>query len=84
MENLKAFAISLSVLAMIVVIGLGISQQAIDEIGFQSDDEFCSTKDTVVNMTSDAIGWLPMLLLAAVGGVAVLYVSRYMGWFGGD
>ncbi len=84
MENLKAFAISLCVLAMITVIGLGISQQALDEIDFQSTDEFCQTKDSMVTMTSDAFGWMPMLLLAAIGGIAIAYVARYMGWLGGE
>lgn len=78
--DLPKLAIGLVVVLLVSVIGLGIAQQAIDTVTFESTDEFCHTKDTVVTMIDDAFGWMPMLILALIGGIAIAYVAKFMGW----
>lgn len=78
--DLPKLAIGLVVVLLVSVIGLGIAQQAIDTVTFESTDEFCTTKDTVVTMIDDAFGWMPMLILALIGGIAIAYVAKFMGW----
>lgn len=78
--DLPKLAIGLVVVLLVSVIGLGIAQQAIDTVTFESTDEFCNTKDTVVTMIDDAFGWMPMLILALIGGIAIAYVAKFMGW----
>jgi hypothetical protein len=78
--DLPKLAIGLIVVLLVSVIGLGIAQQGIDTVTFESTDEFCATKDTVVTMIDDAFGWFPMLILALIGGIAIAYVAKFMGW----
>lgn len=78
--DLPKLAIGLVVILLVSVIGLGVSQQAVDTVNFDPSDEFCATKDDVVKMTDDAYGWFPMLILALIGGICIAYVARYMGW----
>lgn len=58
MGDLPKVAIGLVMILLVSVIGLGIAQQAIDTVTFESTDDFCATKDTVVSMVDDAFGWI--------------------------
>lgn len=78
--DLPKLAIGLVVVLLVSVIGLGIAQQAVDTVQFEATDEFCGTKDSVVSMVDDAFGWMPMLILALIGGIAIAYVAKFMGW----
>jgi len=80
MGDLPRLAIGLAVTVIVSMIGLGIAQQAVDTQNFEPTDEFCSSKDTIVQAVDDAYGWFPMLILALIGGICIAYVARYMGW----
>lgn len=80
MGDLPKLAIGLVTVLLVSMIGLGIAQQAVDTVQFEPTDEFCGTKDTVIQSVDDAFGWFPMLILALIGGICIAYVARYMGW----
>lgn len=82
MQLLQQAVLSLVVICMVAVIGLSVAQSGLDMVGFEATDEFCSTKDNIVTMIDDSYGWLPMLLLAMMGGLAIYAVGRYVGFLG--
>ncbi len=80
MNDLPKLAVGFVVILLVSIIGLGIAQESVDTVTFESGDEFCATKDSVVGAIDDAFGWLPMLILALIGGVGIAYVARYLGY----
>lgn len=82
MELLQQAVLSLVVLCMITVIGLSVAQSGLDMVGFEATDEFCSTKDNIVTMIDDSFNWMPVLLIAMMGGLAIFAVGRYIGFIG--
>lgn len=80
MNGLIQLVLGLVVVLLVSVIGLGIAQQGADTVAFTSSDEFCATKDTVVVAVDSVFSWLPMIMLLCIGGIAVAYVVKYLGW----
>lgn len=80
LDEIPQLTVTLVVVLLVAIVGLGLSQQAVDTVTFEATDEFCATKDTVVDMIDSAFGWIPLLILAAIGGIALVYVANYMGY----
>lgn len=78
--DLQGLVVALVVVLLTCVIGLGIAQTSVDTVGFTASDDFCATKDTVVTSIGGAFDWLPMLMLLAIGAIAIMYVARFVGW----
>lgn len=62
------------------MIGLSLSQQAVMTVQFESTDEFYATVDNFIDAISDGYSWLPMLILTFICGIAIAYVTKFMGW----
>lgn len=77
LEELPRLVISFVVILLVGVIGLGLAQQAMDTVSFAPGAQFNATAVTLANSIDSAFGWLPMLILAAVGGIAIAYVFGF-------
>jgi len=77
LEDLPRLVISFVVILLVGVVGLGLAQQAIDTVSFAPDAIFNSTATDLATSIDNAFGWLPMLILAAVGGIAIAYVFGF-------
>jgi hypothetical protein len=80
MRELATVAIALITVLLTCIIGLGIAQQGVNTIGLKPNDTFYNTQETVTGMVDSAFGWMPMLVLAFIGGVALFFVVRSLGW----
>ncbi len=78
--DLPKIVITLAIVAVVGMIGLGISQQASETVDFEEGDAFYNTSTDFIQAIADGYSWIPMLILAFVGGVAIAYVARFMGW----
>lgn len=77
LEELPRLVISFVVILLVGVIGLGLAQQAMDTVEFAPGAQFNETANTLADSIDSAFGWLPMLILAAVGGIAIAYVFGF-------
>jgi len=77
LEDLPRLVISFVVILLVGVVGLGLAQQAMDTVKFAPGATFNKTATTLADSIDSAFGWLPMLILAAVGGIAIAYVFGF-------
>jgi hypothetical protein len=77
LEDLPRLVISFVVILLVGVVGLGLAQQAMDTVKFAPDATFNTTAQNLAGSIDDAFGWLPMLILAAIGGIAIAYVFGF-------
>jgi len=77
LEDLPRLVISFVVILLVGVVGLGLAQQAMDTVKFAPGATFNGTATNLADSIDSAFGWLPMLILAAVGGIAIAYVFGF-------
>lgn len=82
LEDLPRLVISFVVILLVGIVGLGLAQQALDTVKFAPGAKFNTTATTLATSIDSAFGWLPMLILAAVGGIAIAYVFGFTNIMG--
>lgn len=59
------------------LVGLGVSQKATETVVFGPDSTFNTTALGLEGSVNDAFDWIPLLILCAVGGIALAYVFGF-------
>ena len=69
------------IMLIVGVIGLFIGDKVLSTAGTFTDANLTAAKNSLTTTVSTGFSFLVILVVAAIGGIALLYVMRYMGTF---
>jgi hypothetical protein len=77
LDQLPKIAVALVIFLVVSYIGIAIANQTSETVSIPADSQFNATVYTVNDTVNDAFSWMPMIVLAIVGGVALTAIYGY-------